>query len=105
MRKPAVLITGASGEIGHGQHQQCQDDQEGEEAEHILACRHLVEPAGHLTQLLVGHRLEVRLEGRDVGSLLLEPLLAASLAEAENLLQAAVGGGRHRIERSGWEKA
>ena len=46
-------------------------------------------------QLVVGERLELRLEGRDVGSLLLQPLQAPPLAEAQDLLECAADGRGH----------
>ena len=46
-------------------------------------------------QLVVGERLELRLEGRDVRSLLLEPLQAPPLAEAQDLLECAADGRGH----------
>ena len=46
-------------------------------------------------QLVVGERLELRLERRDVRSLLLEPLEAPPLAEAQDLLECSADGRGH----------
>ena len=65
-----------------------------------LAVREPLAELGRLrAQLLVGERLELRLERRDVLGLLLEPLHAPPLAEAKDLLEFAEFGCRHLEER------
>ena len=49
-------------------------------------------------QLVVGERLELRLERRDVRGLLLEPLHAPPFAEAKDLLEFAEVGRGHAQE-------
>ena len=49
----------------------------------------LPELHGLRAQLVVGERLELRLQGRDVRGLLGEPLHPSALAEAEDLLEGA----------------
>ena len=52
-------------------------------------------------QLVVGERLEVRLERGDVRGLLLQPLDAAAFAEAKDLLEAAEDLAGHQKEGTG----
>ncbi len=69
---------------------------EQERVERLAVLEPLPELGALALELGVGELLEVRLEGRDVLGLLLEPLHAASLADAKDLLQPAEALRWHR---------
>ena len=56
----------------------------------------LLELGGLPTELVVGERLELGLEGADVGRVVAQPLETSALAQAEDALELAEGLGRHR---------
>ncbi len=70
--------------------------------ERLAALEALLELCGLACELLVGERLELGLERADVGGLLGQPLEAASLAEAKDLLEGthALGHARLRVPAS-----
>jgi hypothetical protein len=69
--------------------------------ERLPVLQALAELRGLPAQLVVRQRLELRLEGADVGGLIAEPLEASALAEAEDALELAEGLGRHGTRVAG----
>ena len=69
---------------------------EDELVERLAVLEPFAEPSGGASQLLVGERLQLGLERGDVRRLLREPLQPAPFADAENFLELAHAGSRHR---------